>query len=465
MDTHDDTLRHRLTALENENTALKAELGAANETHQRFTVKHIGCDLSLDTLRTEAGQLRQDLEDLRRRKADVGREGEGDGGEGRSKGEVEQGLRAEIEVLRAVIEESRISADRSAVNDDTLHEPPTNTSNVANTFPPNTGTTPCTNGAESPNLRLQLQTLRQSYDVLLSSHRELKASHASLARRHDDTARERQVVQDELDKVRDLGRGSMGKKPGPILPAPPGTVIPIHPSPVIPTRLFSAKAPQPAFTSNFRGNFNPTTSSGTTNGTSANGNDKTPQLIRSRFSFGNQQIPGHPSTRSAHYIWSQQEESLVQVQAISSDDETIQVDPVDIPNARDGPEEGDEEPAAEVPKGSPVDSPVNDDTTATFRRRRRRNRLPMLTTEMHTLIGGYLAGDNAYATLAAYSTVNRKTRQALLDTLFETVVWESYKSVEQAFGIRASRGKLLFPAGLKHTKSVRISHLRGESQD
>jgi hypothetical protein len=48
--------------------------------------------------------------------------------------------------------------------------------------------------------------------------------------------------------------------------------------------------------------------------------------------------------------------------------------------------------------------------------------LPNLKPSIHVTIAGFLAGANAYGSLATYSSISRAVRDATLPVLYETVI-------------------------------------------
>lgn len=59
-----------------------------------------------------------------------------------------------------------------------------------------------------------------------------------------------------------------------------------------------------------------------------------------------------------------------------------------------------------------------------------------LTSEMHCIIAGFLAADNALLALANYNIANRQVHQATLPALYETVVWDDNTREMDAYGIQ-----------------------------
>lgn len=73
-----------------------------------------------------------------------------------------------------------------------------------------------------------------------------------------------------------------------------------------------------------------------------------------------------------------------------------------------------------------------------------------ITIEIHSRIAAFLAGDNAYGSLASYNVANRLIRQTTIDTLYETVVLDAEHVPNFTSGVRV-HGKYI-PSGFKCTR-------------
>lgn len=79
--------------------------------------------------------------------------------------------------------------------------------------------------------------------------------------------------------------------------------------------------------------------------------------------------------------------------------------------------------------------------------------LPRLTSEIHAIIAGFLAGDNAFRSLANLGAISRDLRQATLPILYETLVLDDDGDEDWAYGTRVdvSTG-LVLPSGWAFVK-------------
>jgi hypothetical protein len=78
---------------------------------------------------------------------------------------------------------------------------------------------------------------------------------------------------------------------------------------------------------------------------------------------------------------------------------------------------------------------------------------PAFTPEIHCIIAGFLAGDNALRSLADYNAVNRQLHQATLPVLYETVVWDDNTREMDTYGIEdPDAEERSFPVGWSHVR-------------
>ena len=78
-----------------------------------------------------------------------------------------------------------------------------------------------------------------------------------------------------------------------------------------------------------------------------------------------------------------------------------------------------------------------------------------MTSELHALVGGFLAGDNAFRSLANFGAVSRDLRQATLPILYETLVLDAAGDDDWAYGTRVDAVTgLVLPSGWAYVKSV-----------
>lgn len=79
--------------------------------------------------------------------------------------------------------------------------------------------------------------------------------------------------------------------------------------------------------------------------------------------------------------------------------------------------------------------------------------IPPLTSEVHALIAGFLAGDNAFRSLANFGAVSRDLRQATLPILYETLVLDEDGDDDWAYGTRVDAATgLVLPSGWAFVK-------------
>lgn len=74
--------------------------------------------------------------------------------------------------------------------------------------------------------------------------------------------------------------------------------------------------------------------------------------------------------------------------------------------------------------------------------------VPPLTREIHATIAGFLAGANAFRSLAHFSAVSREVRQTIMPILYETLVLDDDGDEDWAYGIRVDlTAGLVLPSG------------------
>lgn len=79
--------------------------------------------------------------------------------------------------------------------------------------------------------------------------------------------------------------------------------------------------------------------------------------------------------------------------------------------------------------------------------------VPPLTREIHALVAGFLAGDNAFRSLANLTAVSREVRQTTMPILYETLVLDDDEDEDWAYGTRVDLvAGLVLPSGWEFVK-------------
>lgn len=79
--------------------------------------------------------------------------------------------------------------------------------------------------------------------------------------------------------------------------------------------------------------------------------------------------------------------------------------------------------------------------------------VPPLTREIHATIAGFLAGANAFWSLANFSAVSREVRQTTMPILYETLALDDDGDEDWAYGIRVDlTAGLVLPSGWEYVR-------------